>query len=203
MKFTKHPSADLLELYSRNRLTDSQLDGVEEHLLVCAECQEAVEKDDVWVPHFKSAGLELRREPNVSPPPFLARLWAVPRPVYAGAFAAVVLAVAVPVSLRQASGPRPAATIQLQTSRGAEGGMARSSAHRPLRVQLDARDMVAGASYRAEVVDRKGARLWSGAPVRQGDELAFDLHTGLRPGTYWVRLFEDDTPVREFGLELK
>jgi hypothetical protein len=41
---SKHASEDDLELYFRNLLSDSHLDRIEQHLLVCTLCIEAAEQ---------------------------------------------------------------------------------------------------------------------------------------------------------------
>ena len=41
-----HIEDDLIERYSMGRLTEPELSEVEEHLLICTQCQERVEAED-------------------------------------------------------------------------------------------------------------------------------------------------------------
>ena len=51
----EHISEDLLELYSLGRLEEPQLAPVEEHLLVCHECLDRVQRIDEFVAAMKAA----------------------------------------------------------------------------------------------------------------------------------------------------
>jgi len=53
--FVEHISEDLLELYSLGRLEEPQLAPVEEHLLVCHECLDRVQRIDEFVAAMKAA----------------------------------------------------------------------------------------------------------------------------------------------------
>jgi anti-sigma factor RsiW len=53
--FVDHIPEDLLELYSLGRLDESQLAPVEEHLLICHDCQDRLEGIDEFVAALRSA----------------------------------------------------------------------------------------------------------------------------------------------------
>src|ERR1700694_3289527 len=55
LTFHSHPSADLLEIYALGTLTGEQLDEVEEHLMLCRRCQDAVEEFDNFIRATKDA----------------------------------------------------------------------------------------------------------------------------------------------------
>jgi hypothetical protein len=43
-----HVSEQMLELYALGRLAEELVPSLEEHLLVCAKCQEALTEEDVF-----------------------------------------------------------------------------------------------------------------------------------------------------------
>lgn len=48
MIFENHPSGDLIELYALGRLAEELVPSFEEHLLICEQCQDALESDDTF-----------------------------------------------------------------------------------------------------------------------------------------------------------
>lgn len=50
-----HVSEDRLEAYSLGRLSEDELARLEEHLLVCAACQERLEATDAFVETMRQA----------------------------------------------------------------------------------------------------------------------------------------------------
>ena len=57
---TSHISGDDLELYAMERLPESDTAPVEEHLLVCEECQARLAGVDVYVRAMRAAGWGFR-----------------------------------------------------------------------------------------------------------------------------------------------
>lgn len=43
-----HPSDDIIELYALGRLSEELVPPFEEHLLVCARCQDALQSEDMF-----------------------------------------------------------------------------------------------------------------------------------------------------------
>src|SRR5438045_3489064 len=87
-----HPSEDLLELFVLGRLKNDDLASLEEHLLLCNECQESVEEIDAFVYATRRAASQL-------PPAKPRRGWVlpfVPKPVLAGAAVLLFLAAFLP-----------------------------------------------------------------------------------------------------------
>ena len=62
-----HISEDVLELYAMGRLSESELEPVEEHLLVCHHCQDALQEADEFVRAIRVAARELEAEQRVAP----------------------------------------------------------------------------------------------------------------------------------------
>src|SRR5436305_4830473 len=101
-----------IDAYATGLLPEAVLAATEEHLLVCPECQLRLEQADEFIALF--------REAVQQPAPARARwrsLLTFGRPAaWAGAAAVAILAVAIPLQMRQG----PAATIILRSLRGPE-----------------------------------------------------------------------------------
>ena len=201
-----HPSNAVLECYSLGNLSETELERVEEHLFVCAQCQNELSSIDTYIGDMKYGCRETLRQMATQPGGLLGRLgplFTLPRPVLAGACAALVLAVVLPVMRFQTALGVPA-EVELATSRGAGSPGAHAAARRPLLLQLDGSTLPASGTFRAEVVNHGGSTVWSGPAVHDGVHLSFAVRRSLAAGTYWVRLYDSgDDLVREYGLELK
>lgn len=46
--FNKHPSHDIIELYALGRLAEALVPSFEEHLLICAQCQDVLQSEDTF-----------------------------------------------------------------------------------------------------------------------------------------------------------
>jgi hypothetical protein len=81
--------------------------------------------------------------------------------------------------------------------------VARAASGRPLELVFGRTDLAADLSYRAELVDASGHRMWSGK-VRIADQyLSIRVDETLRAGAYWVRLYSSTGQLlREFGLRV-
>lgn len=63
MVFVVHIPEDLLERYAMGMLSDSETGPLEEHLLVCHECQDRLRAVDEYVAAIRAAA-EFEREDN-------------------------------------------------------------------------------------------------------------------------------------------
>src|SRR5690242_9702612 len=106
-----HASDDDLELYSLGRLDEPELGKVEEHLLICAECQARLERQDEFTNAARSALEHLQVE---SAAVSVGSRWGWRTFTLAGA-----LAVAAAVLVMFALHPRQAQDVQLIAHRGA------------------------------------------------------------------------------------
>jgi hypothetical protein len=59
----RHPGEDVLETYLLQKLPSSKLLEVEEHLLICSECQDAVEELENLIGGIKLACLQSEVRP--------------------------------------------------------------------------------------------------------------------------------------------
>ncbi len=223
-----HATEELLEEYSFGRICEPQLGWLEEHLLICEQCQ--AELDDIEeYKVFMKAGLasfESERLAAASPavstaggdPPFrsqstvreaLSCYFAWPRMpgVKSLLVASVVLVMAGAAATwkTQSSsvGTVPVATIRLIALRGGEGDVAHAPSGRPLELVFGRTDLDGDLSYRAEVVDASGRQMWSGNVRIAEQSLSIRVDGALRAGVYWVRLYSSSGQLlREFGLRV-
>ena len=204
MKLGTHPSDDDLELYSLGQLDEQRTAPLEEHLLVCEACQARVGEFDEYVHAMRAALREAESEQQVPRTSLLARLLAIPKPVWAGAMAAVLaLVFLVPWQPR---GGEPFG-VELQALRGAARAGAVAPAERPLALIVDLTGLELGREYRLEVVDSAGDGVWRGTVRPTEDKTPVALGRGLGRGQYWVRIYDAAPPsgelLREFGLSVE
>lgn len=207
----KHPSEDALEEYALGLLAEEDAAELEEHLLVCASCQDRLRETD----EFIAAMREATRRWQQAPPPRWRLAWGrvqrwfeIPAVPWAAAAAAViVLVLLVPRLLLEPRerGMQPL-TVLLRATRAFEPGMfAQAPAGRPLELAWDPAGLGGDECCRLEVVDAQGRTLVE-TRVRQQTEGAHARVEGLQPGTYWVRLYglkPGGLLLREFGLNVR
>lgn len=202
----EHISEEALELYAMGRLSDPEAAELEEHILFCGDCQEALERVDDFILAFRVAAKQLqaeRREP-VSP---WTRFW---KWVSLGrnhlgigilAPAAATLAVAVAIIVAPVSVREPGIeTVRLESARG-EAGMAKVKAGNRLHMNLDIRGLPTLASYRVELADANGGSVWSASVKPSAQGLSVTTDKAVSQGQYWLRIHgSDGALLREFGV---
>jgi hypothetical protein len=198
-----HPAEEILEEYAFNRLGDAQAAALEEHILICADCQKNLEDIDEYILLMKAATAEYAARPKAIRPALAVKVTWV-------AAAALIVLFSVP-GLMKALGrwrTEPAsstAPVVLAALRGGDNTtIAQGPAGRPLELSMEAKDLPDAAAIRVEVVNAVGEREWGGAPTASNGTLSVEITAGLKPGTHWVRLFASRGDlVREFGLRLR
>lgn len=214
----RHPSNEVLERYALGHLPEFDLEQVEEHLLVCELCQDEMTLVDSYIREIKEVcraevvSRSVRSKPKFSLFEYFNKLLAFPRPVLAGACAAAALIMVVPF-VRQSAPSGPPLVIQLQTERGFRGnstqpkkeaGVATAQANRPLELNIALGSGSDSGPIQAEIVKRSGAKVWTGTVTPVDSKLKIQVASGLRAGSYWVRLFDaSHESISELGLELK
>ena len=178
------------ERYSMGAIPEEDLAGVEEHLLICEACQQRVADSDDYVHCLRSAARKLReaRKPE--------RSRAAPGRMLVMAFAALGLMSGVWM-LRQSPEQRTLGpfAVDLQATRGT-GLEAQAPPDRPLALHLNPNGLPAWPSYRVEIVDAVGSRVWEGAVP--GAAVA-----PLRPGHYFARAYSPPGELlREYALDV-
>ncbi len=183
-----HLSEEILEEYAFGRMSEPALGQVEEHLLVCEPCQDALRDVDEYILLMKTACSQ--------PLPEARRRHSVLR--YAAA-AALAAGIAITVMLARPSPALPPEPVELVSLRGAE--TAQIHAGRPGDLRIDLGDLP-NAEYRVELVDSAGKAVWSGRASAAAGRLRVTEPESLKQGIYWVRLYSAaGTLVREFGVE--
>lgn len=186
-----HPAEDILESYVLHHLPDALVAPVEEHLLICHRCQDAVVALDQFV-----ACMRFAVRPPVPP---------VANPVLSGfrsmaPIAALVLSVLVVVWKYPQQASVSAVTVTLSSLRAANP-LSPAPAGKPLNLSIEAPDLVSGKGYRIEVVDAAGRIAWKGLMTESAGKLIATIPRPLGDGVYWVRLYGANSALlREFGL---
>jgi hypothetical protein len=206
-----HPSEEILEEYLFHRLPEALIPQVEEYLLVCHSCQDALEEADQFASDLKAAAEHPDLEQYPAPahgPAGSGRgnvLYAIPRLAASASMATIlVLAMVVFLVVRRPS-PEPSApeAVFLSSLRGLDP-LSPAPAGKPLQLHLEAPDLATGKQYRVEVVDAAGRPVWKGPVTATGNKIVANLPKQLETGVYWVRLYGADTELlREFGMSVK
>lgn len=221
-----HPTIDAFEEYAFKRLSEADTEALEEHVLLCPECQASLAEVDEYILLMKqaTASYELRHEAQPAPArpeagigaPIAASL-VRKRPQRSLTYAIGLMAAVASIFLVLASHPmqgpvkraeRAAASVELLALRGGAPGAIRAQAERPLDLILDLTSLPEtkdsnrseAEKYRVEIVNAVGELTWKGEAARSQGSLSAHLMTGLKAGQYWVRLYSSGTLLREFGL---
>lgn len=199
----RHPDEEQIEKYSLGDLSEEESSRFEEHLLVCESCQNRVTESDNYVSTMQSASARVRREGRSGE----KRRWLAARWVPKVAAVAAVLFLAA-VGLERAArrsdnrgNAEPAFNIYLAATRG-NGIEAKAPAGRVLTVQLDLAGLPPESSFRLEMVDGHGARVWQGT-VMPKDSQGVASIPRMTSGLYFLRAYAPSGKLlREFGLDV-
>ena len=175
---TFHESEDRLELYALRRLPDSEVELVENHLLLCEECRERLEE----VSAFAFSMRDTLKDTPVIESRTRWFEWLTPRLAMAGAFAALLMAAGV----YRISGDAhilPVASLQLTALRGSES----KTVVRARELDLSFTD--APASSRLDIVDAGGSTVWTGTLNSGGKRVEAKISQVLSPGDYFARVY--------------
>jgi hypothetical protein len=186
-----------LESYSMRALSPEASARVEEHLLICETCRGRLVEADEYVAAMKDAARDLpRQEP--APEPWR---WRWPHLIPAFAAVALITIAVVALPLNRHATPAPFA-VSLQTMRGPQT-QAHAPSRRPLALELDLTGLAASPSYRIEMVDQSGNRVWQGAIANPVGAASVTVPPQKR-GTYFVRVaLPSGETLREYGLEIR
>jgi hypothetical protein len=191
-----HQTDEQLELYALGRLPEPSVAEVEEHLLVCAVCQDRVDDLEAYAFAMRRA---ISTEPVESPSRWLIWLqqsW-MKMPVLAGAGGLAAILLAGTLYWQSAPALPPLATLQLTAMRGAMPSVVPSR-----ETDITLADAPSGTALRAKIVDSAGSSLWSGALGQPTRRIA--LAQRLAPGNYFVRLFDDSGKLlHEYGFQVR
>jgi anti-sigma factor RsiW len=192
-----HPEPDALELYALGRISEDDSILLEEHLLVCPECQLAVQQTDAFARALRQAEeRRIVRESQKQGGSFEPK---IPRAAFAVAATAAVIAVVATGPLWQ---PRPE-SAELTALR--DGSSVEVSANRPLELKLNAAGLPDSPSgFEVEVAAANGMIVQRRVSAPVTDRfLRFQRSSGLAPGGYWIRIYGQDGLLREFQVSAR
>ncbi len=202
----RHSSSEELEQYSIGALSEPEAAGLEEHLLVCPECQKQLEETDRYVACMRKATRTLITEP----PPRHADAWQAwirflkgPAPIALMLVALAVVVVRVVLPLKEAPGPPPVA-VALEATRG--DGNATVQGGTRLSLVMDLSGVPEFPKYRTELVTFRGIQMLTGIERASNNRLVWTTPGPLGAGLYWVRILEPGPSgrlLREYGLNVK
>ena len=192
-----HPSKEILEEYVFHRLPEALAAPVEEHLLICHPCQDALAATDDFVSAMKYAAKERDRVPFLQSVSRFATIKVAFAPL-------LILAMVAILTVRKHSRePLTEAAVSLSSLRG-PSPVAVAPAGKPLLLTIESRDLAIKSGYRVEVVDAGGEPVWKGPVTVTGGELVASMPNPLGEGVYWVRLYGNGPELlREFGMSAK
>ena len=203
-----HPPEDQVEMYCLNRLDDSAVARIEEHLLTCEPCQHRVSDMDVFLKAAKQAARELCAEEKWNPAPARTVSWLSwlnpafwRSPWIPAATFAALLAVAVPATYQIVSISTPQ-TVELAALRGEE--VRSVDAGKALRLRVDITGLDAADCCLIEVVDSSGRPVQETAAQPKGNTVSVELAKGVASGQHWVRVYSPSRKLlREMGFEAR
>lgn len=189
-----HLDGEQLERYSMGTTPEPELAQMEEHLLICADCQDALARTDMYVRAMRAAAARAQAEERRPLRAFF------PQAAWSGALVAVSVAALAGVLWFRPGGAVPV-QVMLQSNRGTDASLfAPAPAGRPLALSLDPVDAPVAAGYRVEIVDENGRRVWQGATKASAGRFTVD-GPRLGRGSYYARLYAPSGELlREYGL---
>jgi anti-sigma factor RsiW len=193
-----HGTDDQLEQYALGRLPESDLPLLEEHLMVCPDCQERLDGIENFALGMREAlGTEYALKPVAAPKTDWFGWMRRPAFSMALAFAALIIAVGIFSTGRMKFAP--SASLQLTAMRG------------EMPVTVPAREFEltlsdgprAGGPFRVEVVNAVGSSMWSGLEAGSPAGVQVKVQQRLGPGDYFVRLYDaSGKMLREYGFRV-
>jgi len=196
-----HASDESLEQYALGSLQEPLLGEIEEHLLLCSQCQDHLKEIDAFRVAMRDAAARLEHEDESR-----KRLWTrvsvaltfrrLAWIMALGALFVLGLSLRIWMSPSQSS---PPLALLLETSRGSD--VRHAPARRPLALSLDLTALVSFPSYQVETVDSLG-RVQAQATAHGSEGIVrATLANGLPPGNYFIRLYSPSHELlREYGL---
>ena len=207
----EHATEDVLEFYSLGMLSEAETEVLEEHLLVCADCQDRLAETDDYVRHMRAATAKLRAGKGRKHTWSAGRLFsalAAPRLAWVAAALCCLFVLVWVFAGRTRSLPiiSPPVAVTLQTTRGQEDSLAaRAPRGRVLLLQADVTGLPQQGLCELEIVDAGGRPVRRSQVKPEGDHLAAAV-PGLGPGAYWVRLYAPGSRtelLREYALRVE
>ncbi|MBS1985079.1 MAG: hypothetical protein JST16_12995 [Bdellovibrionales bacterium] len=206
--YESHIEENSLELYAMGRLPEEQTCSLEEHLLLCEDCQDRLAQFDEFLRAFRHV-TQRSPEPELNPwHRFREAIGAVfsMRPMYAfGAVATAALALVILVPREQQT--LGTYQVALESTRSASNpAVASVPPQHKLDLKLDLRGVPKKDRYQVTIADAEGETVFTASAEPQNQQLPVSTDKGLRAGQYWVRVSEPAAPhalLREYSLTVK
>ncbi|MBZ5595113.1 MAG: hypothetical protein LAP39_22950 [Acidobacteriia bacterium] len=200
----EHISHEALEQYATHMVQEPALAEIEEHLLVCSQCQQELEEIDTYVSAMRRAAKGLQQE-DESRKRFwtrVSRALTFRRLGWAMALTALALgAVALRIATNKPERALEPFALVLETSRGSE--MQHAPAGRRLALGLDATGLPVFSRYFVKLVDESGRLRLESQATADRSIVHTAVPDGLRRGIYFLRLYSPTKELlREYGLQI-
>ena len=207
-----HATEEALESYSMGTLPEAEAGILEEHLLVCAACQERLTEADRYVRAVRAAASKLRAGAPADRRGFVAWLpgfFATPELAWTlGAVCCLAIVWWAAHGWRTSSplGAQPVAVL-LQTVRGeVPAADASAPTGHPLMLETDLAGLPVSTAYDLRVIDQAGSPVERLRAAPEDGRLRAQVPKGLRKGRYWVRLYSGGGAadlLREYALRVE
>ncbi len=190
-----HIDDELLDQYALGSPRRELLPAIEEHLLVCHDCQTRLASADEFLWLFRATAAQ----PDARRRPFLRRLFNARVLTWAGA-AAMVVAGFFLMSGEFRQLPMAPAMVFMHALRGPEAAAA-ISAGKPARLVFDLTPTGTAQDYEVQIVNLLGTQVLL-APVEFNDGHISILIRKPKLGSYWVRVYQRAKRelIAEYGL---
>lgn len=196
---TSHLSEEQLEEYVRGRSRPRDIAAIEQHLLVCARCQQGVDNAENFAVGMKEA---LSEQPGNNPVAGASSWldWFQRRPALTMGvgFACLILLIATFSSRWKQLAP--SASLVLTAMRGE---MTETAPARVFEITL-ADAPKDGGPYRVQVVNAVGSAEFTSLAAAGPKGVQFTEGRTLGPGDYFVRIYGPDEKVlHEYGFRVR
>jgi hypothetical protein len=193
----QHIPEETLEQYSLGRLSELEIEPVEEHLLICAQCQDALTETEDFLRVVRSAVVEMPAQPpkEASWMHWWGSMIALPKPLLTLVACAIALLIVMP------NRSPKSAIVELHTVRGVESA-AQAPSHAPLTLRLSVAGIGANEPLEVRVADADG-KVVAQAPVQQTGGQTLARVGPLSPGSYWARIYSGEELLREYSFNVR
>lgn len=196
-----HLTEEQIEQYAMGKLRGDECDQAEEHLLVCASCQDALEEADSFVTHIRVAGKRLADKPVRTKIPYLPAWAARPLPAMAAGICSLAFLFFL-VAPRTQVPALEQQQVTLESMRGSNTNSVAAKADQSLSLVLDASGLSESANtFSIKIVNDAGKEMLSGTATVKNGKLSMNVSKGFHAGSYFVRIYDSSAKLlREFVL---
>jgi hypothetical protein len=194
-----HVSEDRLEQYVLGRLDSVEVVPLEEHLVMCALCQERLDGVEDLAIGLRQA-LETQQVTSSAAPKAPGWFDWLRRPGFSMAAGLAALILVIAVFSNNRTNVAPSASLVLTSIRG-EMPQTVPAQHFDLTLADAPRE---GGPFRVEVLNAMGGSIWSGLATAGPNGVEVTEPRRLENGDYFVRLYTADGKVlREYGFKIR